>query len=87
MRSPGSEIGHRFWEHPDLVVKPHKTGEASLLRAPIGRQLFHSRPYGALFDLDDANDKTRASDPKTENRLWDRSDRSIMRYRVGPNLV
>jgi len=56
MHSLFSEIGHRFWEHPDLVVKTQKTGEASLLHAPIGRQLFHSRRYGALFDLDQADD-------------------------------
>jgi hypothetical protein len=56
MRSLVSEIGHRFWEHPDLVIETRKTGEVSLLHAPIGRQLFHSRPYGALFDLDEAKE-------------------------------
>jgi len=56
MRSLVSEIGHRFWEHPDLIIETRKSGEAALLHAPIGRQLFHSRPYGALFDLDEAED-------------------------------
>jgi hypothetical protein len=58
MRKLVSETGYQFWERPGPVIKPHKTGDVVLLHAPIGKQLFHSRPYGPLFDLSDANEET-----------------------------
>jgi|GEM_PF-3272112 len=74
MRSIIAEAGQQFHEQPDLVIDPHKTGKRSLLHAPIGSQLFHSRPYGPLFDLDEANGDTSAcGEPDLPRIDWRRA--------------
>ncbi len=40
--------------------------QVSSRRVPIGRQLFHSRPYGAIFDLIKDDEDTLASEGREE---------------------